>query len=505
LLFAAPGVAPKEEDDVVQSTKYDEFARETVDAVGGPENIQQVTHCTTRLRFRLNDLTKVDKARISARPEALGVVEASGGLHVIVGMTVPEAHAAVAEIPGVHTETQAPATSAAAPVDGSDAAADTATPDEPGKKPKLIDRILGSISAIFTPYIPLLASVGIIKGLLALAANVGWLDATSNTYVILAAAPNALIYFFPILLAFTAARQFGANPYVGAVIGAALLEPSLSAVNVSGSTLDFLGIPFAAQSFGNTVIPIILAMWAFGYLEKGIKRVLPQVTHLLLVPTISIVIMVPAILLVFGPVGFGIANGIAVGYEWLVQYPIALSLLFGGFFIYVIMIGAHWIVLPIQLGILADQGMEYSLSAGGLGNYALLGVLLAVFFFERDKTTKTVAGSAAFVNFLAGVTEPGLYGVVIKNKRYFVTLTLGGLAGGLICGIFGTYVTNFAFTGLFGLPAFASSPTAVPYFVAVVVSIVVSFVGTAIVQKGMQMSLKRNTARAAGAQSPVAQ
>ena len=476
---------------MVQATRYDEFARETVDAVGGPGNIKQVTHCTTRLRFQLNDVSKVDKARINDRPEALGVVEASGGLHVIVGMTVSDAHAAVAAIPGVHVGGDSVPTVASAAA-GADPAVAAAT-GEPVKKPRIVDRVLGTISAIFTPYIPLLASVGIIKGLLSLAVNFGWLEATSSTYVILAAAPTALIYFFPILLAYTAARQFGANPYVGATIGAALLEPTLAAINVSGQSIDFLGIPFVAQSFGNTVIPIILAMWAFGYLERGLKRLLPQVTHLLLVPTISIAVMVPLILLVFGPIGFAIASGIASGYEWLVQFPIILGLVFGGFFIYVIMIGAHWVVLPIQLGILASNGMEYSLSAGGMGNYALLGVLLAVFFFEKDKTTRTVAGSAAFVNFLAGITEPGLYGVIIKNKRYFITLTLGGLAGGLVCGIFGTYITNFAFTGLFGLPAFASSPTAVPYFCAVIVSIAVSFIGTVIVQKGMQMSLRRGS------------
>lgn len=467
------------------ASKYEEFARTTVDAVGGASNIKTVTHCTTRLRFQLNDLSKVDRDRIKAQKEAMGVVDASGGLHVVVGMAVPEAHAAIAALPGVHAGGEVPVTPADPAV--AEAQEDTG----PVQKPKVLDRVLGTLSAIFTPYIPLLASVGILKGLLALATNVGWLTATSNTYVILSAAPNALIYFFPVLLGFTAARQFGASPYVGAVIGAALLEPGLTAINVSGKTLDFAGIPFAAQSFGNTVIPIILAMWVFGYLEKGLKRILPKVSQLLLVPFFSLLIMVPAVLLVFGPIGFAIANGIGAGYEWLVQYPIVLSLLFGGFFIYVIAIGVHWIVLPIQLGILATQGHEYSLAAGGMGNYAMLGVVLAVMLFSKDKTTKQVAGSAAFVNFLAGVTEPGLYGVLIKNKRYFIALTLGGLAGGLICGIFGTYITAFAFTGLFGLPAFASSPTAPAYFVAVVLSIVVAFVITFVIEKGAQRALKR--------------
>ncbi|MDN4471773.1 PTS transporter subunit EIIC [Demequina zhanjiangensis] len=456
---------------------YEKFAHEAVAAVGGPDNIRGVTHCATRLRFQLHDTSIVDKARIEALDEAIGIRQSGSQIQIVVGTDVPQAHAAVEAL--YDLEGGGGAASAAPGEDGA-----TGTNPASAAKGSIFDRILGTISAIFTPYIPLLATVGILKGAIDLAVNFEWMSAESNTYMILQAPWSAMLYFFPILLAFTGAKQFGANPYIGALIGASLVEPGLVGVAQSGANLDFFGIPFVAQSFGGTVIPIILGMWAFGYLERWLKSVMPKITHLLLVPLVSVLVMVPLMLLVFGPLGFGIANLIAEGYEWLVGYPILLSAVFGALFIYVIMIGAHWVVIPIQLGILAEQGYEYSLAAGGMGNYALLGVVLAVMMLSRDKQMRQVAGSAAFVNALSGITEPGLYGVVLKNKRYFAALTLGGLAGGLVCGFTGTYITSFAFTGLFGLPAFASSPTAASYFVAVAVAIAVGFAVTALIERG---------------------
>ncbi|XBS71499.1 PTS transporter subunit EIIC [Acerihabitans sp. KWT182] len=194
--------------------------------------------------------------------------------------------------------------------------------------------------------------------------------------------------------------------------------------------------------------------------------------------------MVPATLMVFGPIGNLAANGIAIGYEMLLNTnPIIFNAIFGAFFIYVIMLGVHWVILPLQLSYLAQHGVEYTLGSGGLGNYALLGVCIAVMAASKNKDEKTIAGSAAFVNFLSGVTEPGLYGVVMRNKKYFVSLSLGSLVGGVIFGATHSYITNFAFTGLFGLPAFMSSPTAVTYFISVGVTFVVSFALTFLLTK----------------------
>lgn len=448
---------------------YKNYVNSVVEALGGAENVTNVTHCATRLRFLLIDKRKVNKTKIEALKETVGTVEAQGTFQIIVGTNVSDVYDELVKIKGIS---------------GDDIKSEF---KEGLQNQSKLDRVLSTISAIFTPYIPVLASAGIIKGLLALLNNVGWLDVNSNTYSILSAAGNSLIYFFPILLAFTAAKKFGANPYIGVAIGAALLEPNLTSINITGNTINFLGINFVAQAFQNTVLPVILGMWAFSYLEKGLKKVLPKVAQLILVPLICLIVMVPAILLIFGPIGFALANAIAAVYEWLLNFsPILMGTLFGGLFIYVIMLGMHWVILPIQLQILADKGMEYSLGSGGMGNYALLGVCLAVLVIAKDKQTKTMAGSAAFVNFLSGVTEPGLYGIVLKNKKYFIALTAAGAAGGFICGVFDFYITNFAFTGLFGLPAFASAPKAAYYFIAVVATIAIAFILTVILEKGFK-------------------
>lgn len=464
-----------------------QLAIDIVDAVGGPSNIDSVIHCATRLRFQLRDKDLADQEALAALDGVASAFYGQGLYQIVIGTHVPEVYDDVLSVPGVPQE------GSAAGAGSSDA---QRADDGPGEvRAGVVDRVLATISAIFTPYIPLLASVGIIKGFLALAVQFSWLSDTSSTYAVLAAAGNAVIYFFPILLAFTAARRFDANPYIGATIGAALLEPSLTEINTTGAELDFMGIPFVGQSFGGTVVPILVAMWAFSYLERGLKKVLPQMTHLLLVPVFSLVIMVPATLLVFGPIGFAIATGIVEAYTWLIGYPILLHVIFGGFFVYVIMFGVHWIVLPIQLSILASEGLEYSLASGGMGNYAILGVLLAVLLTSRDRATRTVAGSAAFVNGIAGITEPGIYGVIVKNKRYFGIVSAAGMAGGLVCGVFNVYVTAFAFSGVLGSPAFLASPKAVPYFLAVFTTIAVAFVLTFVLDKAAQRRADQAAAR----------
>lgn len=447
---------------------YSDYVAALVKELGGTQNIIRATHCATRLRFSVRDRNGIDKEKIKAIKRTAGVIEANGTIQVVIGTHVGEVYEELMRLPGMEKQ------------EGGQQ--DVTAGDN--IKISVLDKALATLSAIFTPYIPVLASAGIIKGVLALLVQTGVMSAEADLYMVLTAAGNSLIYFFPILLAYTAAKVFNANPFIGLAIGAALMEPNLTAVNVTGETMNLFGLQVVGQDFANTVIPIILGMWAYSYLEKALKRYLPKTIQIILVPLISLAVMVPAMLIVFGPVGFGIANGIAAGYQVLLGIGIIpTSILFGAFFIFVIAIGAHWIVLPIQLSLLATQGYEYSLAAGGLGNYAVLGVTLAVLLCARDKEERAMASSAAFVNFLSGVTEPSLYGVIIKNKMRIVAVVASAAVGGLICGIFKCYVTNFAFTGLFGLPAFASSPTAIPYFGAVLVTIALAFGITFIFEK----------------------
>ncbi|MEK4146557.1 PTS transporter subunit EIIC [Robertmurraya sp. FSL W8-0741] len=455
---------------------YENVANEVLASLGGKENIKTLTHCATRLRFSLFESSKLDKDAIEKNPNILGLVDKNGNYQLIIGTEVSHVYKAITNLTGeVNSERE-----------------DSSAESKESKKGSLLDRFLATISAIFTPYIPVLATSGILIGLVAIAANFGWISEESTTYITLNAVGNALLYFFPILLAYTAASRFGANPYIGATIGAALMHPDLSAILISGERLTLLGIPFTAMNFANTVIPIIVAMWAFSYIEKFLKKYLAKPLQFMLVPLLSIVLMVPLSLLVFGPIGNILAQAIADGYQFFVDGNVfILSLISGAFFIFVIMLGLHWIILPIQLQILSEQGFEYSLAAGGMGGYALLGITLAVLLFNKDKKIKEVAGSAAFVNMISGITEPGLYGICMKNKRYFLALILGGAAGGLVCGIFQVYVKAFAFGGILGLPAFAAATEVFPfYMLSVFSSIAVGFIVTFLMEKGKFLTTK---------------
>lgn len=439
-------------------------------ALGGKDNLLSMTHCATRLRFSLIDRSKLDKNALENHEYILGLVSNNSNYQLIIGTEVPHVYQAIQDLVGHLTDST------------------TKNNQEGNEKESIVDRFLATISAIFTPYIPVLATSGIILGLIAIASNMGWLSPESPTYITFNAMGYALLYFFPILLAYTAANRFGANPYVGAVIGAVLMYPDLSNILVAGEQLSFMGIPYTAMEFANSVIPIIIAMWAFSYLEKYLKKFLHQALHFMLIPFISIIVMVPLSLVVFGPIGSFLANIIAWVYELSHDGNLVIfSIIFGAFFIFVIMFGLHWIILPMQLQILAEQGFEYSLASGGLGNYALLGVTLAILIFHRDKKLKEVAGSAAFVNLVSGITEPGLYGICMKNKRYFLAVVLGGAAGGLVSGLFQVYVEAFAFSGIIGLPAFAAATEIFPfYLLSVFVAIAVGFAVTVFLDKRIE-------------------
>ncbi len=443
---------------------YNVVAKRVLQYVGGEQNVESVIHCATRLRFKLKQKDLIDIDKIKGDPDLIGFVEAQGQTQIIVGTEVGNLYDELEKLINKNTAK-----------DSIDSMENSNT------KQTFFDRILGTISSIFTPYIPVLASAGIFKGIVALLSNFSILSTKSDTYAMFTGIGNSLIYFFPILLAFTAAKQFKANPYIGATIGAALLEPNIFKITTTGRTMDLFGIHLVAQNFSSTVIPILISMWVFAQLQHWLEKVLPKSTQLILVPFLSCLVIVPLTLMVFGPIGFALANGVVVVYKFLLSTNMILfQAIFGAFFIFIIMFGVHWVLLPIQLQVLASQGKEYSLASGGMGGYALLGVCLAVMIFAKKKADKEMAGSAFFINALSGVTEPGIYGVMIKNKKYIVSVILGGFSGGLVHGITGTYITSFAFAGILGSPAFLSSPKAATYFLGVAVAIIVGFVSTMI-------------------------
>lgn len=451
--------------------KYEQLTKDIVSTLGGVENIQSVTHCATRLRFSLNSKDKSDKAKIEKINGVLGTQIGAGTFQVLIGTHVSDVYDELLTIPGIT---------------GKGEVADDEDTTIASEKVSLFDRFTRMMSTVFSPYIPVLATGGIASGVVGLLANLGVMTTDSLTYQTFYSIFYSLIYFFPILLAFTAAKHFRSNQYVAAVLGASIMYPGVADLLVAGEKADLFGINFPAFHFASSFIPILLAIFCMSYFERWLKKTVPATLQFIVVPAACLFIFVPLTIMVFGPVGSLVANGISTVYQAVMAYPIISCTLLGALFSLIILVGMHWAVTPIMLGILATQGYEAGLAAGGMGNYAVLGICLAVMIFDKNKEMKQTAGSSSFTLALCGISEPCLYGVILKDKKYIMNMLVAGAIGGFICGITGVAATNFAYAGILSFGAWLTAKSFVWYCVAIVVSVVVGFVLTAFMLKTNQ-------------------
>lgn len=449
---------------------YSTLIQEIISGVGGTDNIENCIHCATRLRFTLSDGSKFDEAALKNVKGVLGTLVSSGYYQVLIGTNVSEVYSQLMNTPELKEK-------------GLKASQEVAEEEETKEKIGLLDRFSRLMSDVYAPYIPILATGGIASGVIGVLANMGIVDSASLTYQAFYAIFYALINFFPILLAFTAAKHFKCNQYVAVTLGAAIMYPGVADLLVTGEKASLLGINFTAYNFTGSFIPILLALFFMSYFEKALKKYLPEMTQFILVPLLCLVVFVPLTILVFGPIGGMIANGITAVYNLICANKILVGIVFGAFFSLVILIGMHWAITPILLAVMAEQGFEPALAAGGMGNYAALGVCLAVAVFAKNSGDKATAGSAAFTNALCGITEPGLYGVILRNKWLIGSMVLSGAVGGLVLGIGGVAATNFAFSGILAFSGWFGCVNFPMYCIGIVASIIVGFITTAFLLK----------------------
>lgn len=450
---------------------YSNLIQEIIKGVGGTDNIENCIHCATRLRFTLSDGTKFDEKKLKSIKGVLGTLIGSGYYQVLIGTNVGDVYNQLMNSPELKAKGLK--------------ASDEVLADEIESKKKigLLDRFSRLMSDVYAPYIPVLATGGIVSGVISLLANMGIVDSAGLTYQTFYAVFYALINFFPILLAFSAAKHFKCNQYVAVTLGAAIMYPGVSNLLVTGKSVSLLGIHFTAYNFTGSFIPILLATFFMSYFEKMLKKYLPEITQFILVPLLCLVVFVPLTILVFGPVGGIIANGITAVYNLICTNKILVGIVFGGFFSLVILIGMHWAISPILIDIIVKQGSEPAMAAGGMGNYAVLGVCLAVAIFAKNAGDKTTAASAAFTDALSGITEPGLYGIILRNKWLIASMVISGAIGGLILGIGGVAATSFSFCGILAFSGWLGCVNFPMYCVGIVVSIALGFVTTAILLK----------------------
>ncbi|MCI2256426.1 beta-glucoside-specific PTS transporter subunit IIABC [Domibacillus sp. PGB-M46] len=428
------------------------LAKDILKLVGGEENVQSVVHCMTRLRFTLSDNSKADRAQLENSPGIMGTNISSGQFQIIIGNNVPKVYQALIQNSHLSTE-------------GNKAS-------ESKEKKNPVTAVFEVIAGVFTPIIPAIAGAGMIKGFLALFVTLGWLTPESQTYAILNIIGDGAFYFLPILLAVSAAKKFNTNPFIAASVGAAILHPNLAALFASGEKVEFIGIPVTVvATYSSTVIPILLAIWAASYVEKWIDRVTHQSLKLIVVPTLTLLIIVPFALIAVGPLGTVIGDYLSTGVNFLFNNAaIVSSILLGATFSLIIMTGMHYALSPIIINGLAQNGFDYMIPAMFVANMGQAGAALAVSLRTKNTKFKSLAFTTG-ITALMGITEPAMYGVNMKLKRPFVAAMAGGAAGGFYNGLTGAKA--FVITGNAGLPGI---PVLIgPTFVHALIGLVIAF------------------------------
>ncbi|MFV0407896.1 MAG: beta-glucoside-specific PTS transporter subunit IIABC [Propioniciclava sp.] len=414
------------------SVDYAVLARDVLNNVGGEENISSYTHCATRLRLQLKDNAKADKATVEKLPGVIAVMEAGGQFQVVIGNNVPLVFAELNKITSIdHDAVEAP-------------------------KGSLFNQFIALISSIFAPMLWTLAGAGLFKAFLSLFVNFGWLDPASTTHTILNAASDALFYFLPLFLAITAAKRFKTNQFTSLAIGAALVYPATAALAApDAGPVTFLGIPVVMMSYASSVIPIVVAVWLQGYLERFLNRVLPSAIRNFTTPLLTLFIMVPLVLMTVGPVTTYVANWLSGGINALFTFaPWLAGAIMGGFWQVFVLFGLHWGLTPLMINEFATQG--YSILTGPLlaAVLAQAAATLAVMLRSRSANRREVAGPAALSGFLAGITEPAIYGVNLPLKKPFYFGIAGGAIGGTIAALGGSAADAFVFPSLLAIPAY---------------------------------------------------
>ncbi|MFQ0990895.1 beta-glucoside-specific PTS transporter subunit IIABC [Gilliamella apicola] len=438
---------------------YERIAQQILQLVGNKQNVISVSHCFTRLRFQLKDNNKANREKLLQTEGVISVVESSGQYQVVLGNKVTKIYDALLPLIGEINSIKH---------------------EQP--KVSIGIKILNAFAAIFTPIIPAIAASGMLKGILAIAVIIGNYYSTDiktyNTYIILHAASDAVFYFMPIILGYTAAKVFKAHEFISMIIGATLCYPSMVSLMTSKSEVTFFAIELTKANYTSSVIPIIIAVFILSYIQRFLEKIIPEVLKIIMVPTFSLLIMIPATLLIFGPIGIYIGEFI----NWIYYYimgvsPILLGSFIGGVWCILVIFGAHRAIVPIGINDVAQTGRQNLLAFAGAANFAQAGAAFGVFFKTKNKNLKTVAASAT-VTALFGITEPAIYGANLRLKKPMICAVIcGAIAGGLM-GWGSSYGNAFANQGVLTIPVYAEAGTKA--FLCYLIGIGFAFFGSCI-------------------------
>ncbi|WEV39767.1 PTS glucose transporter subunit IIABC [Lactobacillus sp. ESL0681] len=472
LASIAEATLKTEDASTKHKLSYDELATLIIKNVGGPDNISNVIHCITRLRFYLKDENKANDDLLKNQRGILDVLHSSGQYQVVIGDGVANLYdAVIKQLPKLDTS-----------------ATSTNNQDD-SKNPvsHAINNLIGFITGSMSPVIGVIAASGIIKGILALLTlpQLGsLLNINSVPYLTISAMADAAFYFLPVWVGFSAAKRLGSDPIIAAVIGGVLTMPQLITWGKAGKVMfNLAGLNFQFLDYTYSIFPMILAAWLAAKIEKWLKQVLPTYLQMIFVPLITILIVATITLIITGPVIQGIANGIAIFINWLVSVSGWLGgFIIGGFYQVLVIFGFHWGVVPLVAQQIASTGQS-AINAIICSTMIAQGAAVLAVAIKSKKADIKELGFAAMISAFCGVTEPAIYGVNLRYKRVFISGSIGAAFGGLITGLM--HGTMFGFTGgLIGFSSFFNPKNPgdlnsfYTFLIASAVSIVIAFVVT---------------------------
>ena len=461
-------------------SKYENLAKEILENVGGKENINSLTHCVTRLRFRLKDESKANDEALKNNPGVVTVMKSAGQYQVVIGNHVPLVYADVCELAGISNGTQQV---------------------EEEAPQGLFNKLIDIISGCFQPILGPLCAAGIIKGLNALLVFIlGSSFNNSGTYMILNAIGDSIFNFLPIILGYTAAKKFNVNIIVGMIIGATLCYPTiqtdtLSAAGKAIGTLPFIGsyytkfigIPFVSGNYTSTVVPVICIVALAAQIQKIAKKFVPEMLQNFFVPFFVLIISLPIGLLVIGPVVSLLTTVLSNMFAGLYAFsPIVTAFVIGALWQCLVIFGLHWALVPMAMVNIGNLGYD-TILPGMLGTtFAATGVLAAMYLKLKDENKKALA-IPGVISAFCGVTEPAIYGFLLPEKTPFVFSCIGGAVGGAIMGTVAVKQYVIGGLGIFSVVNFISpkgnATGMIVSLIAGAISLVVGFVLTMIFYK----------------------
>jgi PTS system beta-glucosides-specific IIC component len=446
------------------------LAKEILEKVGGESNISGLTHCATRLRFNLKDDTKAQTEALKKVDGVMGVVNKGGQYQVVIGSDVANVYRPITELTNINSE-------------------EGGAPEKDDKK--VIEKLIDTLSGIFTPILPAITAAGMIKAVLSLLLAFGAVSKEGSTYQVLNFMADAAFYFLPILLASSAAKKFRCNPYLAMMLGGILLHPNfvsmVTASKESHEAIRVFMIPITNASYSSSVLPIILIVWFLSYVEPIADRISPKPIKFFTKPLISIIVTGIVGLVVIGPIGTIISNLIASGVHTLNQYASWLvPALVGTLTPLLVMTGTHYGLVPIGINNRMTIGYDTIIYPGMLGsNVAQGGAALAVAFKSKKSEIKQLASSAG-ITAVCGITEPALYGVNLRYKTPLYAAMLGGGVGGFIMGLLNVKNYTGGSPGFLTLPSYLGGEGLNDFYFAcmgAVISVVIAFIASYILYK----------------------